>query len=101
MSFKSFIRNLLKYVKKDDIVIFDRGYYSKELINCINNNKSYFICRMRQDSLFVKDALKKCTYDNIKELAGYGKIRIIKYTIDGSPFYLSTNIFDANTDITF
>lgn len=97
----SFLENLLKCVKKDDIVIFDRGYYSKELITRINNNKSHFICRMKENSLLLKNTLTELTYDGIEDLNGYGKIRIIKYTIDNSSFYLSTNIFDTDIGVEF
>lgn len=93
----SFISVLLQYLKKDDIIIFDRGYYSRELITSINTKECFFICRMKNNSSLIdKVADKNETFDIIKNLESYGKIRIIKYTIGNAPYYLSTNIFDNN-----
>ena len=96
----SFIKHLLQYVNKNDTIIFDRGYYSQELIKSINDKGCYFICRMKKNSLLLKDIpIDNESYDITMNLENYGKIRIIKYTIKDKPFYLSTNIFD--NDITF
>ena len=98
---ESFLKNLFQYMKKNDILIADRGYYSKELIKSINDKGCFFICRMKKNSLLVQD-MPKNEQSIIRNLDGYGKIRIIKYTIEVTSkgktklktFYLSTNLFD-------
>jgi len=98
----SFIKTLLQYVKKGDIVIFDRGYYSKELIKLLNDKGCFFICRMRKSSLLVNDIpANEESSDITKNLDDYGKIRIIKYTINKKSFYLSTNILSNVLNIDF
>lgn len=47
---KSFLDNLMKYIKKNDVIIFDRGYFSSKLIKEIDNKNANFICRMKKNS---------------------------------------------------
>ena len=42
------------YLKRDDTVIFDRGYYSEELIKRLTDNGINYIFRMKKDSRYVK-----------------------------------------------
>lgn len=91
---KSFLDNLMKYIKKDDIIMFDRGYFSKKLIKEIDNKNANFICRMKKNSLCVQELNKRNTNECFYWLESYGILRIMKYIIDGKTFYLSTNMFD-------
>ena len=95
---KSFIVNLIKYVKENDTVVFDRGYYSVDLINTIHDNGSFFVCRMKKSSLLVKYMEENDIYDSIQYVHGYGIIRTVKYVINNNSFYMSTNEFRYDID---
>ncbi len=96
---KSFTDKLLKYIIKDDIILFDRGYYSNNLIKQIDNKNAYFICRMKQSALCVKLIEEHILADGFYWIKNYGVLRTVKYVINNENFYLSTNIFDK--DINF
>ena len=89
----SFLTNLLEYVKKKDILAFDRNYYSKKLITEINDKGAYFVCRMKKSSLLVKNIKENNLNENIQYVADYGYIRVIKYNIAEKEYYLTTNQF--------
>lgn len=86
-------------LRKNDIVIHDRGYYSYDLYNKLNNKGINVIFRMRSNIKFVKKfANSKKTDTTItitdpKSNKGPIKIRLVKYTIRDTTYLLGTNCF--------
>lgn len=86
-------------IHKNSIVIFDRGYYSKDFFRFCS--AAGFLCLIRLQEGF--NFAKSCTGDNTFTLFGDQKqnildipIRIIRVTLDnGTEEYLATNITDT------
>lgn len=74
-------RNQIKYLKKDDIVIFDRGYYSYDLVEKLEIIGVKYIFRLKNNK-------KEVQYIKSKNIIDYSfinkkiKNRIINYRID-------------------
>ena len=81
----------LSYLTENDIVIFDRWYYSNMLIKKLNKEKIGYIFRMKSSSLFFKNMhygkSKIVTYDNFN-------VQIFKYKIKNEIYYILTSITD-------
>ena len=45
----------LKYINKGDVLVLDRGYYSKRLINILDDKSIGYVFRMKSNSIFVKN----------------------------------------------
>jgi hypothetical protein len=86
-------KNQIKYLKKDDIVIFDRGYYSYDLVEKLEIIGVKYIFRLKNNK-------KEVQYIKSKNIIDYSFInkkinnRIINYRIDKSEdeYYLLTNL---------
>jgi len=86
-------KNQIKYLKKDDIVIFDRGYYSYDLVEKLEIIGVKYIFRLKNNK-------KEVQYIKSKNIIDYSfinkkiKNRIINYRIDKSEdeYYLLTNL---------
>jgi hypothetical protein len=94
----------LKYVKRGDILIFDRGYYSEEIINILNNNKIDYVFRVIKSILSVKYLIK----NNLKEYTYFKNnkyYKIVNYKIDNpkdskdsNDYYILTSLINLNID---
>ena len=89
---------LIKNLKKNDIVILDRGYYSKEIFSTFYNLKIDCIMRVKKDA---NKTVKKFYNSNKTHLISnifYNEqiipIRYVKYKIDNSIFIIATTLFD-------
>lgn len=92
--------NQIKYLDKGDIIVFDRGYYSKKMVNDLFLLGIKFIFRMKENSDFIKK-INKNKNDGYKWIdVKYNntsiKCKIVKYTIDKNPYYLLTNVFNKS-----
>lgn len=84
---------------QNSIVIFDRGYYSKNFFRLCSEDGILCLFRLKEDYNFSKI----CTGDNIFTLSDDSKqklpdilIRIIQVTLDnGTQEYLATNVLDT------
>jgi hypothetical protein len=91
----SFLKNV-KY-QKDNIYLFDRGYFSTNLYKQICDNDARCIVRLKSNSSLINH-----NNDNDNDIiineTYYG--RIVKYIINNNEYYLLTNldrnIFDSN-----
>jgi len=84
-----------KYLKKNDIIIFDRGYYSEELLVSLENINVKYIFRVKKSLNIIKNIFDTDEY--IYEENGI-KRRLIKYIIDKQEYYLITNLFNKTID---
>lgn len=97
MSERKAFEKQLNYIEENDILIFDRGYPSKKLINILNYKKFKYIIRYKKSNLHIKYLIKNnlneyCFIDN-----GFNN-KIVKYTINNKDYYLFTNLIDMNID---
>jgi hypothetical protein len=85
------IFNEIKNTYEKQIYVFDRGYLDYSLLDIINKNNEYFICRIRKNTIYIDDSKD----DYIITTSKCNKLRIIKYTVNSSIFYLCTNLFNG------
>lgn len=86
-------RNQIKYLRYGDTVIFDRGYYSYDLVEKLELIGVNYIFRLKSDKKEVKIMNK----DNITDFTFINKKinnRIVHYRVDNSEedYYLLTNL---------
>jgi hypothetical protein len=83
--------------KENDIVIFDRNYFSHHLVNEFNKIGAYVIIRLRINLLIVDEIDKKGQHDMITKIYHRNqtpiKFRVLKYQIGDDDYYLGTTIF--------
>lgn len=85
-------------LQQNSIIIFDRGYYSKNFFRFCSEEGILCLFRLKEDYNFSKS----CSGDNIFTLSDDSKqklpdilIRIIQVTLDnGTQEYLATNVLD-------
>jgi len=89
--------NQINYLKPNDILIMDRGYYSNELLFFFDEKKIKTIFRMKHNSLLVRELIEKGQESMVKTITGGSKtikFRIITYKIDNNDYYLGTTILN-------
>lgn len=87
----------INYLKPNDILIMDRGYFSKKLLFDLNSKGIKVLFRMKTNSLLVTEMLDKgqtsmittIIYDKEKI-----KFRIMTYKIDDKDYFLGTTIMN-------
>jgi hypothetical protein len=87
------ITQQLNSIPKGSILIFDRGYYSKDLVKTLERNNIRYLFRLKRDA---NNSIKKF-YRNNKNInktinVGNHKMRLFKYFIDGKQYLCGTNI---------
>lgn len=83
-----------KYLKKNDILIMDRGYYSKKLIFKINKIGVDVIVRLKSN---LKCVSLLDNNDKTIKIRYHGKVikfRLIKFLINDQIYYIGTTIYD-------
>ena len=85
----------------NDLILFDRGFPSREFISFIESKKIHYL--MRVSSAFLKDVVNAPNADQIIEAKYKGKIikmRVLKFQLDsGITEILITNIFDESFSV--
>ena len=89
----------LKHTREGDILVMDRGYYSKKLLVELVHRKLDFIFRLSSNNLFVKNYKGNNTiidvpYDHDKTV----KCKVIKYKVGEKNYYLLTNNLSKRSD---
>ena len=85
------------YLKKNDILVIDRGYYSHNLLIFLNNINVKVIFRMKKNSYLVKELIRKGQISMLTKINHKGniiKFRILSYEIDDKIFFLGTTIIN-------
>lgn len=87
----------LEFTQKNDIVeknifVFDRGYQSVEFFSQLESKNINFVCRIRNNSKMINHEYSENFYVDKKHKL---MIRIIKYVINNTDYYLATNLFDT------
>jgi Transposase DDE domain len=90
------LEKLLQYGSKNDLILFDRGYPSKELIAILNRSKINFV--MRVSSQFIKEVNQVKSPDEIVEFhykSQTYRIRVLKFILSsGIEEILVTSLLD-------
>ena len=93
---RKIFKSQLKYIKKNDILLFDRGYYSKELNDILDNMNVFYIFRLKSTYNTVKhminNNLKECIFNNTF------KYKIINYKIYEEEYYVLTNLLEKDNE---
>jgi hypothetical protein len=97
------VYDLVKPLKKDDIILFDRGYYSKALYTYLVKTKLKCVMRIKKDAnktvkSFYNSRKTQMISHLIDENGKKIKIRYTKMKLDGSMFVMCTNIFNCTVD---
>ncbi len=87
---------------KSSIYVFDRGYYSKNLITYLEDNNVKYVCRLKENSLLLEknktDYIKKVNYI-VNKVNKECLIRILKYKINETTYRIATNLFEESYTI--
>ncbi len=108
-------------LSKDDIILFDRGYFSYEFCLFLDKNKSNYLFRIRDGMMLkpIMEFIASSETDRIVEITPTNsvlyknktkeqrelllktkiKIRLIKYNINSKESYLATSIMDKDISI--
>ena len=91
------LMNQIEYLRKGDILVMDRGYYSKKLLIFLNKLEIDVILRMKDNLLIVKKMIKKGQTSMITKI-NYNnetiRFRIVTYKINNKDYYLGTTIMN-------
>ena len=104
MRHMSAFRNLS--IANKAVVLFDRGYYSREFCNFMAESSSYFVFRMKKDSrllkLFRNRKLRTAEIDLNSNLENAIPliVRVVRFKLpDGQYEYLVTNLLDRSYQV--
>jgi hypothetical protein len=81
----------ISLLSSNDIIIFDRGYYSEELVKILNDSNIGYIFRMRNTSKFFEGM--NLGKSRIVDFKGRD-VQSFKYKIKDENFYILTSITD-------
>jgi hypothetical protein len=95
---RSLLLDQLDFLKKNDILVMDRGYYSKKLLFTLHNKEIKVIFRLKCSLKLItkiKSANKNTSIIHKIRFSGQNiKIRIIKYFMEDKEYYLGTTIYN-------
>lgn len=89
--------NQLGYLRKNDTLVTDKGYFSYKLLQTLIKEGIYVIMRLPEHLTILSNLEKRndCIV-NIEYEEEDIQFRLIKYKVDDSQYYLGTTIFDKN-----
>jgi hypothetical protein len=89
----------LKYVRKGDTLLFDRGYYSEDLMNTLDNKKIDYIFRLKKN-LNIVNFLKDNNLNEYIYTVNNKNYKIVNYKVheDGEEYYLLTTLLNKNLE---
>ena len=88
-----------KYLKKNDIVLFDRGYFSKNLYETLNKINVNYVFRMCHNILLLEPLKKNNINEHVFTLKNK-EYKVVRYKIDenGKYYYLFTSLINKTID---
>lgn len=90
---------LLDSAKARDVILFDRGYYSSDLIKALKKRNLDFVFRLKCDAFRgVKEFTKSSKKTLIVCIAGYC-CQLVKYVIDGRDYVCLTSLSGDSQDM--
>jgi len=110
---RTLARNHLKALKQDDVVVYDRGYFSYAMLYHHNESKIHAVFRLKKNSSKVindfmfsnkidlivtilppKSSVKEIKLKNPEIEFIPIKLRLVKYTYSGTTYTLGTTLLD-------
>ena len=86
-----------KYIRKGDTLIFDRGYYSEELVNLLIKKNVDYIFRVKNNLSYVKylteNKLNEYIYTVNNKLH-----KLVNYNINSEKYYIITSLIHCNIE---
>jgi len=87
------ITDILPQLNKDDILVFDRGYFSRELLGSILNKGMHAVFRLKITAFRgCKQFFQRNKVESRIPLLGCGMVRLVKYRIDGNWYACLTTL---------
>jgi len=93
---ESFIEQL-KYTRKGDILIFDRGYYSEKLIDLLNKNNIDYIFRIKKNIDHVKYLIENKLNEYVYKINNK-LYKLVNYNINSEEYYIITSLIGSNIE---
>ena len=85
----------MSYIKKGDVVVMDRGYYSKLLFKAFTDKGIHVVFRMKSDT--SKGDWASSEVDILGSKDGFD-CRFVKYTVDDTNYMMLTSLMDKSMD---
>ena len=83
--------SMLRSVRKGDTLLFDRGYYSKDLLRSVHDSHAFGVWRLKIDAFMgTRSFFNSCQTEANCLILGV-KARLLKYFIDGRTYVCLTN----------
>jgi hypothetical protein len=83
--------SMLRSVRKGDTLLFDRGYYSKDLLRSVHDSNAFGIWRLKIDAFKgTRSFFNSCRTEATCLILGV-EARLLKYFIDGKTYVCLTN----------
>lgn len=83
--------SMLRSVKKGDTLLFDRGYYSKDLLRSVHDSNAFGVWRLKVNAFKgTRSFFNSCHTEATCLILGV-KARLLKYFIDGKTYVCLTN----------
>lgn len=92
-------QTLFRSTKKNDIVLFDRGYYSFDLTQTMLEKDIDFVIRLKKDAFRGARAFYNSRLTKTSILAGGRVVHLVKYMIDGSKYMCLTSLDQSSKEV--
>ena len=96
------LKSMIDGIKKNTILVMDRGYYSYDLIDFLGKRNIYSIIRLKSSYMTVKylnnnDLDEYIFTSKDKEFIGID-YKVVRYTINNKKYYIGTTKIDLSRD---
>lgn len=83
--------SMLRSVQKGDTLVFDRGYYSTQLLRKVHNSHAFGVWRIKIDAFKGTRSFFNSCHTEVNCLIDGVRARLLKYFIDGKTYTYLTN----------
>ena len=92
-------KSQFKYLKKNDIILFDRGYFSESLIDCLNKKNVNYVFRMKKNSLYLTNLIEK-NINEYKFSKNEVHYKVVRYKVNENEkyYYLLTTLVNESIE---
>ncbi len=93
------LKRQLKYIRPGDVLLMDRGYFSKELFRTLIGKGINVVFRLVSTLTIVKKHLNGNCSEKIININIDGtliKLKLIKYQLNGNDYFLGTTLIDKD-----
>lgn len=94
----------LTLLRKNDIVIHDRKYYSNYLLSALHSKNVHSIFRMKKSSNYVKHLIENELDDQIFDVkntinGNIIKLKVVRFKVEDEYYYIATTLVNENVSI--